>query len=65
MTVAWFWLLGLLGIGTVTAILSRNFRVHTTADQGTAKGIIVWGCVIMTLWIIYGGPLILMSLEGK
>jgi hypothetical protein len=53
-----FWLLGLLAIGVVTGILLKAFKVHTTRDSDTARGIIVWGCVIITLWVIYGGALV-------
>lgn len=65
MNIAWFWLSGLVAIALATGILSKSFKVHTTADSGTARGIITWGCVLMTLWIVYGGTLVLIHLTGK
>ncbi len=65
MSIEVFWLLGLLAIGVVTGILSKSFKVHTTGDSGTARGIIAWGCVVMTLWILYGGILVYAHIISK
>lgn len=53
--VAVFFMVTLLIIGLVTALMSKYFAVRTTADSATAKGIIVWGCLVATVWLIYGG----------
>jgi len=60
-----FWLVGFLAIGIVTGIISKCYTVRTTADSNTAKGIVIWGCVIATLWFFYGGFAVLMHSLGK
>lgn len=60
-----FWLLGLLAIGVVTFLFAKSVKVSTTRDSETVRNALVWGKVIATLWVIYGGITVALNLLSK
>lgn len=53
------YLLGLLAIGCVTAMIAK------VLDKKSAANVALWGCVMATLWIFYGGMLVFLHFAGR
>jgi len=54
-----FFVLGLVGIGYVVSTIAK------TVSKETAKGVVVWGCIAISLWILYVGGSTLIWLFEK
>ena len=60
-----FYVLGLVMIGVVTKLFASSVTISTTKDQGVVEGIIWWGGIMATLWIVFGGLVVAGYLLGK
>ncbi len=63
-TAAVFWVVGLIAIGLATLLIARAIRPATTADQSHIQSIMTWGAVMAGIWIIFGGPTVLLIFLG-
>ena len=65
MMLAGFWVAGLLAIGLVGFLFAKSISVVTTQDTDRIGSITVWACVMATIWIVFGGAVVLDYLAGK
>ncbi len=50
-----FWFSGFLAIAISTFVFSRSIKAETTRELQTIRNIAIWGAVMATLWLVFGG----------
>jgi len=57
-----FYLLGLVAIGVVALLLAKAVPLYFSTDSEMVHSVIIWGCIVATLWIFFGGLVVFTAI---